>query len=70
MNEFVKQTKEINDAASLSMLIDRYLESENIDLDDAFSALENIIQKCADGHHQSQAIAVAAVKLVKGLGEA
>lgn len=70
MSDFVKQTKEINDAASLSILVDRYLDSETIDIDDALSALGNMVQKCADGHHQSQAIATVVVKLVKGLEEA
>jgi len=70
MSNIVKQTKEINDAASLSSLVDIYLDSEFVDIDETFEALANIMQKCADGHHQTQALAVVAVKLAKGMGEA
>lgn len=70
MSDIVKQTREINDAASLSSLVDIYLGGENLDVDDAFEALANIMQKCAEGHHQSQALATVAVKLARGLGEA
>ena len=67
MSEFVKQTRDIGDAASLSMIVDKYLESNDLDYDDVMAGLRNIITRCADDHHQSRAMAVVAIRLIDGV---
>lgn len=69
MNKFVRITKEINDAASLGIVADEYFDGDNVNLDEVFQGLRNIIQKVVDGHHQSRELAMVAIKIIDKSGE-
>ena len=58
-------SRDINDSASLSIVVDNYFQSEAIDMDVILVALNNILQKCADGHHQSREMAMVGMKIIK-----
>jgi hypothetical protein len=69
MSKFVQQTKDIGDAASLTAIVNEYLDADVLDVDEVLAALRNIIQRVADDHHQSRAMAVVAIKLINGVTE-